>query len=520
MKQLKIVNLFVLAASVVLISSCSKKELDKVNANPNNPSDVQAKFILTDMMTSTAFSVVGGDVSLYSSVYLEHEVGVYGQTYSAEIRVGEPTQATTYNNVWNNIYANIKALKIAVAKTSEGGSEEGNDVSCGIAKVLLAYNLGVLTDFFGDVPYSESGVIDENGAPVILQPKIDKQSDLYPQIQSLLDDAIDLLGGTDGAGSGPISTQDLIYGGNKALWKKAAYGLKARYLMHTLKKSADVDADMTNILDYISKSFADPSEEMIFDHYDGNSNINPLFGYSNARDGLGASKSLIEKFQALNDPRGEQAFMNYDFEQLNLTDVLDLSAPNGDPVQQQYVYPISMAEYATTAPTLLLSYHELMFLKAEALVRLGQLEDAKDALKEAVVYSFANLERSLNSTNDSYDLGASIDLSEDVAVDYFDNEVASRFDTDPLKETMLQKYLGFYGASGEATEFFNDYRRLKALGEDGLIGLQNPLNASNKFPLRFTYGNSDVSANPVVKDAYGDGSYVYTENVWWAGGSR
>ncbi len=46
---------------------------------------------------------------------------------------------------------------------------------------------------------------------------------------------------------------------------------------------------------------------------------------------------------------------------------------------------------------------------------------------------------------------------------------------------MLQKYLAFYGASGESTEAFNDYRRLKALGEEDFIGLANPLNAQNNF---------------------------------------
>ncbi|MFT3748788.1 MAG: SusD/RagB family nutrient-binding outer membrane lipoprotein [Agriterribacter sp.] len=519
MKPLKIFSLAV-AASAMFISSCSKKELDKVNFNPNNPSDVSAKFILTDMMTSTAFSAVGGDISLYSSVYLEHEAGVWGQTFNAETRVGEPTQATTYNNSWNSIYANIKSLKIIIAKTSAGGTEEGNDVTCGIAKVLLAYNLGVLTDFFGDAPFSESGVIDASGAPVILQPKIDKQSELYPQIQTLLDDAITLLDGTDGAGTGSVGSQDLIYGGNKALWKKAAYGLKARYLIHTLKISSDVDGDLTKVVDNIDKSFKSAGEELIFNIYDGQAYINPLFGYSNARDGLGVSQSLAKKFKTLNDPRGEQAFMDYNFEAISLEDAIADGVPNGTPVQQQYAYPISVAEYATTAPTLLLSYHELMFLKAEALARMNEDEDAKDALKEAVIAAFANLSRSLNSTNDSYGLGLSIDLSEDVATDYFDNEVTPRFETDALKEIMLQKYLAFYGASGESTEAFNDYRRLKAMGEADFIGLENPLNASNKFPLRFTYGNSDVSANPSVKSAYGDGSYVYTENVWWAGGTR
>ena len=130
MKSTKIFGLFIITSLVMFISSCSKKALDDINFNRNNPTDVQAKFILTDVITSTAFSVVGGDISLYSSVYLEQEAGVWGQTWNAETRIGEPVLATTYNNTWVNIYANIKSLRIVIDKTSEGGSEAGNDVTC------------------------------------------------------------------------------------------------------------------------------------------------------------------------------------------------------------------------------------------------------------------------------------------------------------------------------------------------------------------------------------------------------
>ena len=89
------------------------------------------------------------------------------------------------------------------------------------------------------------------------------------------------------------------------------------------------------------------------------------------------------------------------------------------------------------------------------------------------------------------------------------------FEANPLKETMIQKYLAFFGASGEAVEAYNDYRRLKAAGED-FITLKN----KGKFPLRFIYGSGDATANNNIKEAVGDGQYVYSEPVWWAGGSR
>ena len=54
---------------------------------------------------------------------------------------------------------------------------------------------------------------------------------------------------------------------------------------------------------------------------------------------------------------------------------------------------------------------------------------------------------------------------------------------------------------------------------ESFIELSNPNNKS-KFPLRYTYGSSDVLSNQNVKEAFGDGQYVYSENVWWAGGTR
>lgn len=43
------------------ITSCTEDAMDKVNNNPNNPTDAPAKFLITDLGVSTGFGVVGGD---------------------------------------------------------------------------------------------------------------------------------------------------------------------------------------------------------------------------------------------------------------------------------------------------------------------------------------------------------------------------------------------------------------------------------------------------------------------------
>ena len=154
-----------------------------------------------------------------------------------------------------------------------------------------------------------------------------------------------------------------------------------------------------------------------------------------------------------------------------------------------------------TAPTYLLSYHELQFLKAEAYVRLNDLPKAQAALELAVTAAFQKVNIGLTATN---------------AATYLTTSVIPKFAAAPLGEVMNQKYIAFF--EEEAVEAYNDYRRLKAMGNN-VITLENPKNAT-QFPLRFTYGADDVTTNFNVRDAYGDGSNVYTENVWCAGGTR
>lgn len=504
------------------ISSCTEDAMDKVNEDPNHPKDAPAKFLITDLGVSTAFSGVGGDFSLYASVYMEHEVGTGNQLYRAEIRSGEPTTSTTYNNTWISVYANIKNAKLAIKKCQEDPADIGNAVTEAIAKIYLAYNGAIAADVFGDTPFSETGILNEDGTPAYMQPKIDSQESIYQEVQKNLDEAIELLDGgnaKDTGLSGAIGSKDLIYSGNAKAWLKTAYALKARYTMRLLNRSSDKNKDLQNILTYIDKSFQSADEEFKLAIYDGDAQVNPLWGFSYSRNSFGASQSLIDKFLERNDPRAIQSFTN-PYQDAQATSLEEINpAPNGTAIEVQYEYGTAMVDWAMTTPTQLISYHELKFLEAEALCRLGgRNNEAEDALKEAITAAFANLGSTIDDAANTWVGDGVADLGEDVADTYFEESVKPLFDANPLKETMIQKYLAFFGASGESLEAYNDYRRMKGAGEN-FVELKNPLN-SNKFPHRFGYGADDVIANPAVKAAFGDGQYVYTEPVWWAGGSR
>jgi hypothetical protein len=451
--------------------------MDKINENQNNPSDMASRLIVTDVMTSSAFSVTASDYAFYTSVYMELNTGIWGQMYNAEIRLAEPTNATTYNNPWRSQYYNLYHLKLIIDKCSTGGSEAGNFQTLGVAEVLKAYNLAMLTDLMGDVPYTEA-----LQPGVIYQPKLDKQQVIYTEVFRLLDDAILNLGKTTAFAS--LGTQDLIYGGNSSRWIKAAQGLKARYTMRLSLKSPQY----SKVIEYANASFANQADEFKF-VYNGSSAISPFARFFQDRNYFGVSASLYGKLTARNDPRAASLYRPYPG-----TTVLNI-APNGSPQQVQQFYGISTLS-TNTSPTYLMSFHELHFLKAEAYVRMNQKDNAEVALKAGIESAFIK-----------------VGLPAAAAGTYYTANVKALFDADPLKEIMTQKYIASF--EQEAVEAYNDFRRLVAMGNN-LIQLVS----TRAFPQRLTYGDSDVTTNQNVATAYGDGNYVYTEKVWWAGGTR
>lgn len=514
-----------LLATPVVFTSCSEDAMDEVNKNPNNPTDVPAKFILADVITSTAFRNVGGDFNTYFSSYVEHEVGTHNQLWNAEQRLNEPSSSSTFNNSWNSIYETMRNARIVVDKCSVGGAQEGNNTTLGIAQVMLAYNIALATDMFGDMPYSEA--FDPFGNKT---PKLDKQEDLYKEVFRLLNAAIENLPKGDTHATGAVGSHDLLFGGVSQRWVQFAYGLKARYEMRLLNVAADKAAALNNVISNVEKSFASRNEEAAFNVYNAQ-NLNPLFDFQWSRDGLAASKSLADKYIDRNDPRlsrnfaWPQVFRGYVSEQaVGITpgsETYKLLAVNGENEQVQYHYLTSAFVYAQTASTQLLSYHELLFLKAEAMQRLG-LAGVEGVLEGAIKEAFVNSEKSVEAAFTAptvLNYGGVKEKSQDVSVSdveaYFNNEVKALFQAYPLKEIAIQKYLAFSGASGESTEMYNDIRRWKALGED-LVELKN----TKRFPLRAPYGNSETTTNPNVQAAFGNGQYVYSENVWWAGGTR
>ena len=504
--------------TLVLPTGCSEDKMDEINQDINHPTSVNTSFLITEVEMSTAFNVTGGDYNAYLAICMEHEAGTAEQLYETDHRMFQMEDASNFGNCWGYIYNNLNACQDVINACSAEGAEANNHVNRGIARTMMAYNLAFLTDMHGDVPWSEALNFRE-----FMTPNLDKQEAIYQDVMKLLDEALnDLAQGN----ATTLAAADLYYNGDADKWTKAVYALKARYTMRLLGRSADRTGDLNKILDYVSKSFTSANEEMKLAKYDGSTTFNPTYVLARSRDACGLSKSLMDKLISRQDPRAEQIAINSDMTLITPSDASYAPVPNGTGDKKQGIYSEAAIDWAECAPTQIISYHELLFLKAEAQARLGL--DASETLKEAMAVAYENLaasvQASINSTYTKKVHGVCT-LSAAMADEHFEAHIRPLYQANPLQEVMIEKYLAFFGASGESIEAFSDYRRMTYLGES-FVQLANPLNAATTeypkghFPLRCAYGSGDTTTNPNVLAAQGDGSFVYSEPVWWAGGTR
>ena len=207
-----------LLAVVVLVSISGCDNYLDVNVDPTLKPDATVQELLptAEYYTSEAS---------YQQAYIASQ---YAQQISSNLGTnGTDTYAESENATgWSNLYLYVIPQLNTIIKK---GQTTDVPAYTGMAKTLLAYNLGLAAVNWENIPYSKA-----DQEPKSFQPAYDSQQDIYTNIQKLLDEAIVELAKNTGTKPG---ADDLIYGGDLAKWTRLAYSLKARYLMHLSAKN-------------------------------------------------------------------------------------------------------------------------------------------------------------------------------------------------------------------------------------------------------------------------------------------
>ena len=494
---MKIKYLFGLVLATMLYSSCSEDMMDRINKDETSKTAdrVGAQFQLTDAEVATAYSVVNGAYAWYVSSYTEQLFGTgNNQLLKIEQRqVSEVAGATTFNNEWNATYSNLMNLKQMIAKCSEGGLDADKKDLLGMAQLLAAINWGVLTDLHGDIPFSESCT---DG---IKNPKIDSQETVYKAIFELIDNGIANL--SEGGNNG--SKQDIIYGGDTEKWVALGHALKARYLLHTLNVNngtlSQIEAEAQAAIDGGFEGFYLGNGAFLFN---GVSADNAWSAYQWSRYYIGSSKTADDLMLERDDPREPY---------YNMTIGGDLVGIPGDTELASLTQTLNEPAWLENgaANLAIMSESEIYFILAE--VQAMQGKDATEAFQMAVSSNIAEYE---TISSDGYFYEYEI-TGEDI--DSYIEGIMPIFETDPLKEIRIQKYLA--GTRGEVIETYNDMRRIGL--DEYPVKMTNPNNnGGSRWPNMLPYGDSDVVSNPNVAAVFGSGNdagmYIFSKKVWWA----
>ena len=496
------INKYLIIAFIGLFSvSCSEDTMDEINKDNQNPPSkvINAKFQITDAITSTAFTTIGGAYAWNVSSFTEQIFGCgNNQLMNAELRDRLETMAsTTYNNEWNGTYGSMSNLKEAIEKCAEGGLNAGEEDILGMAKTLMAISLGNLTDLHGDIPYSEALQV-----ATIKAPKLDKQSDIYGNIFTLLDEAVTSLTKAQTEKMKNAGSQDILFGNDNSQWIGLAHAVRARYLLHTYGRDRDI---LNDVIDACNNAISAGFEGAELSIFNGVTCDNSWAAFFWSRYYSASSKTVSDLLTARNDER--MSIYSADFFGTNRDGV------PGDRKDAQSIQSLNAPLWLDNgAATIhIMSKSELYFILAESQARLGQ--DAYNAYKTAVEASFEDFAVSSNSNPKQR-----YEYSKGFIENYF-VENKSLYEANPLNEIMIQKYIS--QSRDEQIQTYNDIRRCEYVDGKYPVTLTNPLNKignDNNWPNLLPYGNSDVVSNPNVKAAYGDGTYIFTKKAWIFGG--
>ncbi len=467
----------------ILMISCSENILNEIDDNPNNPEEVPVQSLIPNVTSGVPYYLEASDIAWYSSVFSEHNAGTNGRMYELDVRSGINSKLS--ENAWLNLYTStLKNLKTIIDRASEGGEEEGNYQYKGIAQVLYAYTFSATTDLFGRIPYREALKGKENR-----QPKYDKQEDIYNDLQRILDSAIVNLGKSSIQTPGE---EDFIYDGNTEKWNKAAWALKARLYNHLSKRDAQNSA--INALQCLKNAFRSKGDEMIFDKWSSSEDISHQNPWYRMRNAFSISKTLYDLLNNNSDPRRSKMItIAYDSNAyvpaLNGNADMDVNSSKYSNISYNVLQP--------NTPVPLISYVELLFIKAECKLRLAKLNHSDGS------YDVAFMAYQQAISQDMQDYGISIDsvLNNN---DFFDNVLAMAPQNLTLEDIITQKFIALWPF--QSIEVYTDWRRT------GIPILKNPL---GEPPRRFPYPQNEISTNENnVPDVQ------LTDGVWWDDGTE
>ncbi len=488
--------LFLSVFLVLLIAAgCKKGTFDINSPNPNVPSVVSPRFVLSAALANSGSLMLGGDED-FANLYMGYWA-VSGDYIPTSTTLTYNTTTDYYAGNWDGGFLTLKDYRYI-----EQLSTDPNQVNyVAIAKIMEAFHFGRIVDMYNNVPYSDA----LNGG-IQNFPKYDDAKAIYASLVKQLDSAVNLINTAPPTAENP-GKYDIMFQGKMSNWILFAHTVKLKILMN-LTQESDGPAAITAGLSGLTTADFIPAGM--------DATINP--GYSNAVtpqqspfwQDLGFAPSgavqgnesyyracsyAVNFYQNTNDPRDSAIY-----------------APNSaHAVVGRAFGSVGASEHNTTiagmgpgllkAPTMpavILSASESLFLQAEAAQRGYLSGDPVALFQSAVTESFRYL---------------AVPNYQAAATAYYmqtDARVNITVGGNPIQTIILQKWAALNGI--DPVESWSDWRRL-SIPADLPVSIY-PGTTATHVPFRLLYPTSEYSYNGTNVNAQGTINNL-TSKIFW-----
>lgn len=472
------------ALVLALAAGACEGDLTDLNVDPNNPPAVPASTLLPQAQSSAVNRALGSNFNLTM-------MGLWSQSWAKIQYIDEDwyeLRSTTLDTHWNEFYS---GSLMDMQKIIEQGDSLNIPNYVGIGTVLQQWTFHIITDTWGDVPYSEALKGSAN-----VRPKYDAQKDIYYGMLAKLTQASNTLqpSGTS------FGDEDEIYGGDAAAWRRFSNSLRLRLAMRM--SNVDANKARTEFLAALAAPggvFTSNAHNAQL-HYIGSvPSNNPIYSifHEGGRYDQVISQTMVDSLKQLDDPR---LFVYADPAPNGCADGGEYCGyQNGTETAEDFdaLSPIGSAfRNDPTAPSVMMDYAEVLFLRAEAAARGWTAEDPA-ALYRAGIR--ASMERHGIASGD---------------IDAYlaQPEVAYT----GLRSIYMQKWIALYG---NGPEQFASWRRQTVGGQRVPYLTPSPGAQVQQVPLRVFYPAQEQSTNQenwAAAVAANGGATLYDKPVWWA----
>ena len=478
-------NIFIGVFAVASVVGCKKIDFKDYNLNP--APDRVSKPETSNLLTNAIWNSVQGLnlTAMEPACYVQY----VSQTQYPDISLYQTTQRTWAGYYTSPLQDLAKIIELNTTNAADpnvaGNGSNKNQIA--IATILKSFLFHMVTDQWGDVPFSQA--LNANKLP-----KYDSQQSIYTALIADLKAANAMMDG------GATVKGDILMKGDLAAWKRFANSLRMIIAMRAVK------ADATWAKNEFLSAFNDAAGHITTNAQNATFGFlsagyqNPLFGEFGTRKDYGVSNTFVDILKGLSDPRISTMCTKpgTDYKGVPYGQPRDASVAWFN-ANQDYSIP-GVKITAADASRTLISASQILFTRAEAAalgwIPVNNANDYYDAIKASMDWWGIT-----NSTTVNAYLATS-------AVN-----IGTAYTTAAKTNIYTQKYISLFMNGYEA---WAEWRRT---GVPALTPASGAVNVSKKIPRRVQYGSDEIGVNRVnylaAVAAIPGGADNHDAKVWW-----